>query len=151
MLVTPGVDNMALALSNLSFFPLPVRFLLLGTLGAPQVGRYREVLSCSRRSMWIGCCRPIVTKNARLWPPYVALLLLLWSHDANPFNCAPRWICCRDGEVLSRVLLWGTAQAWLRVVSSFLQQSLRIWLTFSWSLLAQNCYLPNSGWVLAGK
>ena len=77
MLVTPGVDNMALALSNLSFFPLPVRFLLLGTLGAPQVGRYREVLGCSRRSMWIGCSRPIVTKNAPLWPPYVALLLLL--------------------------------------------------------------------------
>ena len=77
MLVTPGVDNMVLALSNLSqlftFFPLPVRFLLLGTLGAPQVGRYREVLSCSRRSMWIGCCRPIVTKNAPLWPTDASL------------------------------------------------------------------------------
>ena len=65
MLVTPGVDNMALGLSNLSFFPLPVRFLLLGTLGAPQVGRYREVLSCSRRSMWIGCCRQAYSYQKR--------------------------------------------------------------------------------------
>ena len=79
MLVTPGVDNMALALSNLSFFPLPVRFLLLGTLGAPQVGRYREVLGCSRRSMWIGCSRPIVTKNAPLWPPCCSSVALVKS------------------------------------------------------------------------
>ena len=72
---------MALALSNLSqlftFFPLPVRFLHFGTLGTPQVGRYREVLSCSRRSMWIGCCRPIVTKNAPLWPPCCSSVALV--------------------------------------------------------------------------
>ena len=162
MLETPGVDNMVLALSNLSqfftFFPLPVtQWWVLIHPAVTWVGWYTparrgwdaEVLSS--RSLWIGCCRPIVTKIAPLWPTCCSSVALLLRLCCRPLYCGAPRICCRDGEVLSRGLLWETAQAWLRVISSFLQQSHWIWLIGSWPLLAQSCYLPNIGWVLAGK
>ena len=145
LLVTPGVGDMVLTLSNLSqfftFFPLlVVKWWVWYTLS-----------ECGR-SLLIGCCSLLLHQKRSPWRVSRLLLFCYMNSCCRPLYCVPRrWICCRDGEVLSPGLLWKTAQAWLRDIPSFLLQSLQIWLTFSWFLPARYCYLPNIGWVLAEK
>ena len=109
-------------------------------------------LSECGRSLLIGCCSLLLHQKRSPWRVSRLLLFCYMNSCCRPLYCVPRrWICCRDGEVLSPGLLWKTAQAWLRVIPSFLQQLLWIRPIFSWPLLAQSCYLPNISWVLAEK
>ena len=97
-------------------------------------------------------CSLLLHQKRSPWRVSRLLLFCYMNSCCRPLYCVPRrWICCRDGEVLSPGLLWKTAQAWLRVIPSFLQQLLWIRPIFSWPLLAQSCYLPNISWVLAEK